>query len=141
MAQAGLTAEEFLIIGENLTHRIHLKDSGHWIEWLGEHLDGENAAEPAQGIFRDWLNADYKAAGVWLADHPDCPARDEMARELVKKLKSRDPELAASFAQNLPDEDPEEGAEGGAGVGVSVGVRIGVGAFIGEEDEETEEEE
>lgn len=130
MAQAGLTAAEFQIIGQNLANCIHLKESGHWIEWLSEHLDEDSAAEPAQGIFSTWLSADYKAAGAWLADHPDCPARDEMARDLVMKLKSRDPELAASFAKDLPEEDPEDASEGGA----SVGIGIGVGAFMGEEE-------
>jgi hypothetical protein len=79
-------------------------DSGKWVDWLANKLPPEKAEKPIKSIVSEWTEADYIAAGVWLADSPDSPSKTPSIIAYAETIAPYEPEVAADWAMTLTNE-------------------------------------
>jgi hypothetical protein len=108
--QAGLSPEELELVTGNLQNHIEIKESGHWIEWLGRSLPDEIAQRRVRSTFDYWVEADYRAAGTWLEAAAEGPMKDSMVDAYVKKVSPMGKEAAIRLVLALPEGGKRDGA-------------------------------
>jgi hypothetical protein len=78
-------------------------DTGRWIEWMDEKLPSEDVSPRVTALMDQWTREDYKAAGVWLNDFKDGPAKDAAVKSYANTVAPYEPASAAEWALTLPD--------------------------------------
>jgi hypothetical protein len=78
-------------------------DTGKWIEWMDEKLPPEDVSLKVTTLMDQWTREDYKAAGVWLNDFKDGPAKDAAVKSYANTVAPYEPASAAEWALTLPE--------------------------------------
>ena len=102
IAGANFTPAELENFAEGLQGSVKSEDSGRWIEWIGEKLPPDKAAENIGNLVSNWTRNDYQAAGKWLGTAPDGPAKNAAVRSYAETVSRYEPETAAEWAMTLP---------------------------------------
>jgi hypothetical protein len=91
-----LTTPELEIFSTKVAGTESIKDPSQWIDWIGSKLPPEKSAAPIQTMVKNWTQADYQAAGKWLAATPDGPTKNAAIRAYAETVAKADPEVASS---------------------------------------------
>ena len=99
---AGLDVNGLATITNGIAYWRTGDDTGKWIEWMaGNPLNG--AWESKAGELMDqWTRTDYKAAGLWLSQAEDGPAKQAAVKSYAKTVAPYDPAAAVQWANTLP---------------------------------------
>ena len=99
---AGLDVNGLATIANGIAYWRTGDDTGKWIEWIaGNPLNG--AWESKAGELMDqWTRNDYKAAGLWLSQAADGPAKQVAVASYAKTVAPYDPAAAVQWANTLP---------------------------------------
>lgn len=99
---AGLDVNGLATITNGIAYWRTGDDTGKWIEWMaGNPLNG--AWESKAGELMDqWTRSDYKAAGLWLSQAADGPAKQVAVASYAKTVAPYDPAAAVQWANTLP---------------------------------------
>ncbi len=99
---AGLDVNGLATITNGIAYWRTGDDTGKWIEWMaGNPLNG--AWESKAGELMDqWTRNDYKAAGLWLSEAADGPAKEAAVKSYAKTVAPYDPAAAVQWANTLP---------------------------------------
>jgi hypothetical protein len=100
---AKLSPTELQSIGNNLpAHNMPTSDIGQWAEWLAKNLpESEKTSGKISTMVGAWTEKDYTAAGTWLTQAPDGPAKQAAVRGYVQAVAPYEPETAAQWAMTL----------------------------------------
>jgi hypothetical protein len=100
---AKLSPTELQGIGNNLpAHNMPTSDIGQWAEWLAKNLpESEKTSGKISTMVGAWTEKDYTAAGTWLTQAPDGPAKQAAVRGYVQAVAPYEPETAAQWAMTL----------------------------------------
>lgn len=105
---AKLTPTELANFTKGMDFDNDAKDRGKWIEWLGENPTYQTNAQIGN-IIQSWAEADYQAAGKWLAAAPPGATKNSSVRAYAETLSHYEPEAAGQWADTLPPgKDREE---------------------------------
>ncbi len=77
-------------------------DTGKWIEWMSGKLPTGDWESKAGGMMDAWTRTDYKAAGLWLSQAADGPAKQAAVKSYAQAVAPYDPEAAVQWAKTLP---------------------------------------
>ena len=77
-------------------------EAGQWVEWMEKTLPSDQASKQISSLVDDWTEKDYQAAGTWLTQAPEGPAKQAAVRVYVEAVASYVPETAAQWAMTLP---------------------------------------
>ncbi|RYD42936.1 MAG: hypothetical protein EOP85_10690 [Verrucomicrobiaceae bacterium] len=99
---AGLTPSEMTTAASVLEFEQTKDATGQWLEWMGKGLPADKVEEPVGRIMTKWTEADYQAAGKWLASAPEGPARSASVKAYATTVSRYEPETAAKWAMTLP---------------------------------------
>jgi hypothetical protein len=77
-------------------------ENGRWIEWIGENLPPQKAANKIESMVRGWTQSDFQAAGNWINSVPDGPTKNTAIRSYAETVSEYEPETAAQWALTLP---------------------------------------
>lgn len=97
-----LTEEEIESLAGNIGSSSKGGEKGQWIEWMGENLPDGDRERQIESTMRNWTQNDYRAAGEWLAEAPEGPAKDASVSAYAKTVAPHDPQIAAQWALTLP---------------------------------------
>lgn len=98
---AKLSPAELEIFAGGL-HPSKQSETGKWVEWLGSTLAPEKSEEYIKNVMHRWTQSDYQAAGTWLTNAPDGPAKQASIRSYAETVAQYEPETAAQWALTLP---------------------------------------
>jgi hypothetical protein len=99
---AKLDPSEMAAAGSALEFHHTYKETGQWLDWLGQNLPADKVEEPIGRIMGKWTELDYQAAGEWLAAAPDGPAKTATVKAFAATISKYEPETAARWAMTLP---------------------------------------
>lgn len=102
VATAAFTPSELESFARGLPGSIKNGENGQWVEWIGEKLPPDTAADNIQILVNQWTETDYQAAGKWLATAPDGPTKNSAVRSYAETVSRYEPETAAQWALTLP---------------------------------------
>ena len=99
---AGFTPAELESFAGGLYGSIKNGENGRWIEWIGENLPPQKAANKIESMVRGWTQSDFQAAGNWINSVPDGPTKNTAIRSYAETVSEYEPETAAQWALTLP---------------------------------------
>ncbi len=99
---AGLDAAEIASITTCIEHWQTRDDTGEWIEWMSAKLPAGDWESKAGSMMDQWTRTDYKAAGLWLSQAADGPAKQAAVKSYAKTVAPYDPAAAVQWANTLP---------------------------------------
>lgn len=99
---AGLDAAELKVMAGDIEPWRTGKDTGRWIEWMSAKLPAGEWEAKAGGMMEQWTRSDYKAAGLWLNQAEDGPARQAAVKSYARTVAPYDADAAAQWAATLP---------------------------------------
>jgi hypothetical protein len=99
---AKLNSSEIAAAGSALEFHHTDKETGQWLNWLGQNLPADKVGEPIGRIMGKWTELDYQAAGKWLAAAPDGPAKTLSIQAFAATVSKYEPESAIQWAMTLP---------------------------------------
>jgi hypothetical protein len=102
LAAANFTPAELESFASGLYGSIKGDENGKWIEWLGEKLPANKAAENIENLVRNWTRNDYQAAGKWLSTSTEGPTKNTAIRSYAQTVAEYEPASAAQWAMTLP---------------------------------------
>lgn len=103
LATANLTPDEIAGFASGLnSFSTQSGDTGQWIEWIGAALPAERLDDSIRDLVNNWTRNDYQAAGKWLSNTPEGPARNIAIRHYAETVSRYEPEVAAQWALTLP---------------------------------------
>ncbi|MCF7673969.1 MAG: hypothetical protein K9N23_10840 [Akkermansiaceae bacterium] len=102
LSAAQPTLAEILWLTKGLDYPQTKTDSGKWMEWMGDHLPQDKVDHKVMVLMADWTTRDYQAAGGWLANTPDGPAKQAAVVGYAKTVAPYDPATAAQWVETLP---------------------------------------
>jgi hypothetical protein len=102
IANSKLTTKELESFADGLPHSSKSSESGQWIEWIGQNLPPDKAANKIENLVSNWTRNDYQAAGKWLTTAPDGPTKNAAIRSYALTVSRYEPETAAQWALTLP---------------------------------------
>ena len=102
VAEANFTPAELENFADGLQGSVKSGDNGRWIEWIGEKLPPDKAAENIGNLVNNWTRNDYQAAGKWLGTAAEGPAKNAAVRSYAETVSEYEPETAAQWAMTLP---------------------------------------
>lgn len=105
---AGLTPDEAIAFAGGINPWQAKDDTGKWIDWMGDKLPEDQLAGRVDNLMSQWTRTNYKAAGEWLNDAADGPAKQAAVRSYASTLAPYEPAVAAQWALTLPAGDPRE---------------------------------
>ena len=99
---AGLDSAETATLADSLSSWQTGADTGKWIEWLGGKASDERLDIKVTQLMVDWTRSDYKAAGLWLGEAADGPAKQAAVKSYAQTVAPYDPAAAEQWAKTLP---------------------------------------
>lgn len=102
ITSARFTPAELESLAGGLYSSIKNGENGRWIEWIGENLPPQKAADKIDFMVYDWTVNDFQAAGNWINSVPDGPTKNTAIRSYAETVSSYEPETAAQWALTLP---------------------------------------
>ena len=99
---AGFTPAELESLAGGLIYSIKNGENGRWIEWIGENLPPQKAANKIESMVRGWTQSDFQAAGNWINSVPDGPTKNTAIRSYAETVSEYEPETATQWALTLP---------------------------------------
>lgn len=103
LGSVGFSPAEMATVGSRLEYFYTIGETGLWLDWLGQNLLPEKADGPVGRIMGRWTEADYQAAGRWLAAAPEGPAKSASVQAYASTVSRYEPETAVQWAMTLPD--------------------------------------
>ncbi|MGB6219620.1 hypothetical protein [Haloferula sp.] len=100
--EANLSDKELKVFGEGLNYHQTQKDTGKWLDWMGEAYSGDEVKERTTRLMGDWTRNDFQAAGTWLNDAEDGPTKQAAVKSYAETVAPYEPEAAAQWALTLP---------------------------------------
>jgi hypothetical protein len=106
---AGLGEADAATMANGIEHWRTGPDTGRWIEWMGGKLPAGTLDTKVIGMMDQWTRSDYKAAGQWLNEAAEGPAKVAAVRSYAHAVAPYDPAAAEQWAKTLsPGEQREE---------------------------------
>jgi hypothetical protein len=102
VAEANFTPAELESFADGLQGSAKSDENGKWIEWIGEKLPPDKAANNIQNLVSNWTRNDYQAAGKWLGTAPEGVTKNTAIRSYAETVSKYEPETAAQWAMTLP---------------------------------------
>ena len=99
---AKLDPAEIVAAGSALKFHHTDKETGRWLDWLGQNLPADKVGEPIGRIMEKWTEIDYQAAGRWLAAASEGPAKTLSIQTYAATVSKYEPEAATQWAMTLP---------------------------------------
>lgn len=99
---AGLDAAELKAVAGSIEHWRTGADTGKWIEWMAGKLPAGERESKAGEMMDHWTRSDYKAAGLWLGQAQDGPAKQAAVKSYARTVAPYDKAAAAQWAATLP---------------------------------------
>ena len=100
---SGGTALEKALFAEGLTYSSTGEASGRWLEWMALNLNPAQLGQPVADLMEEWTEADYQAAGKWLATTAESPAKQVAVQAYVEVIANYEPQVAIQWAMTLPE--------------------------------------
>lgn len=101
IAASHLSPKELDDLAWGLPNEVKPAETGRWIEWIGQTLPGK-ADITIDTMMERWTEKDYQAAGTWLTQAADGPAKQAAVASYAKTVAPYEPETAAQWAITLP---------------------------------------
>lgn len=101
IATAHLSPKELDNLARGLPNGVKSEETGRWIEWIGQTLP-DKGDFTIETMMERWAEKDYQAAGTWLTQAADSPARQAAVASYAKTVAPYDPETAVLWAVTLP---------------------------------------
>jgi hypothetical protein len=98
IASAHLSPKEFNDFAWSLPNVVKSAETGRWIEWMGQTLPDKAIDD----MMSRWTENDYQAAGSWLTQAADSPAKQTAAASYAETVAPYEPETAEQWAMTLP---------------------------------------
>jgi hypothetical protein len=99
---AELTQKEKAQFADGLTYFTTKADTGRWVDWLAGSLPADKLADPVKELVGEWTQQDYLAAGKWLSEAADGPAKTSAVEAYAEAVAEYEPQVAAQWAMTLP---------------------------------------
>ncbi len=99
---AELSQKEKAQFADGLTYFTTKADTGRWVDWLANSLPADKLADPVKELIGEWTQQDYLAAGKWLSDAADGPAKTSAVEAYAEAVAEYEPQVAAQWAMTLP---------------------------------------
>jgi hypothetical protein len=77
-------------------------ETGQWVEWISSNLPSSSVADPVRELVGEWTQQDYVAAGQWLTQTPEGPARTAAVESYAAAVAEYEPQIATQWALTLP---------------------------------------
>ncbi len=100
---AGLDDKEREMIFNSIGYNQTQRDRPKWLAWISENLPPELRDRRTSAILEKWTEYDFHAAGTWLANSPDNPAKPAAIRAYAEAVAPFEPENAEKWSLTLPD--------------------------------------
>jgi len=84
------------------SYNLKSAETGKWIDWLATALPDSRSSRSISGVVGNWTRDDYKAAGQWLLETPEGPAKNISIQAYAATVSSYEPETAEEWALTLP---------------------------------------
>jgi hypothetical protein len=97
-----LSPKEKTQFAQGLTYFTTKADTGRWVDWLSTNLPAEKLDDPVKELVGEWTQQDYLAAGKWLSDAADGPAKSSAVEAYAEAVAEYEPQVAALWAMTLP---------------------------------------
>jgi hypothetical protein len=101
IAASHLSPKELDDLAWGLPNEVKPAETGRWIEWIGQTLP-DKADITIDTMMERWTEKDYQAAGTWLTQAADGPAKQAAVASYAKNVAPYEPEIAAQWAVTLP---------------------------------------
>lgn len=101
IAESNFTPEELQSYSRGLSN-LDSEENGKWVEWIGENLPPDKAANDISNLVRNWTRKDYQAAGKWLNTAAEGPTKNAAVSAYAETVSEYEPATAAQWAMTLP---------------------------------------
>ena len=102
ISKSKFTAEEKTEFAIGLSYFSTRKETGRWVEWLGENLPPDGISKPVGELIGEWTRQDYQGAGTWLAAAAESPAKQAAVHAYAEAVAEYEPKVAEQWAMTLP---------------------------------------
>ncbi|HEY8962800.1 MAG TPA: hypothetical protein VIM57_11410 [Luteolibacter sp.] len=102
VANSHFSPEELTGFASGLAYGVKPAETGRWIEWLDHTLPSGKSEESIGLMMNRWTEKDYQAAGTWLTQTADGPAKQAAIVSYAAAVAPYEPETAAEWAMTLP---------------------------------------
>jgi hypothetical protein len=103
LSSAKLSDEEMISFSKGLSYSNTLAATGDWFDWLANKLPTDQLYKKVAKVAWEWTEDDYKAAGEWIKQSADGPAKEAAMWGYAGALAAHQPETAAQWAVMLPE--------------------------------------
>ncbi len=103
LENAGLSPEEKTDFIQGVQPWQTKDETGKWIGWMADNVPAEQMEGRVSLLMNQWTQDDYKAAGLWLNDFKDGPAKEAAVRSYAGTVAPYEPATAAEWALTLPE--------------------------------------
>lgn len=83
-------------------------DTGKWIDWMADKLPPDQLGPKRDEMVSQWTRQDFKAAGDWINNSPEGPAKVAAVKSFAKTVAPFEPETAVQWANTLPAGEERE---------------------------------
>jgi len=101
IAAAHLSPKELDDLAWSLPNGVKPGETGRWIEWVGQTLP-DKGDFPIEIMMERWTEKDFQAAGTWLTQAAESPAKQAAVASYAKTVAPYEPETAVQWAVTLP---------------------------------------
>ncbi len=105
LRENSVTAGEIGPLMPFMVFKARTSEKGDWIQWMGENLTVKDRSREIVAAMSQWTQNDYRAAGEWLAESPDGPAKESSVSAYATTVARSDPATATRWALTLPEGD------------------------------------
>ncbi|GAA5125230.1 hypothetical protein JIN84_13800 [Luteolibacter yonseiensis] len=84
------------------------EETGQWIDWMAGNLPAEDIAENVDNLVGQWTQQDYLAAGRWLSNAAEGPAKAAAVKTYAATVAEYEPQTAVQWALTLPADERQE---------------------------------
>jgi hypothetical protein len=102
IAREKLTPTELENIADDVDYPTRSDETGLWIDWIGGKLPAVKSEAKIRYLMSKWTQADYQAAGKWLASTSAGPTKNAAIRSYAETVSATDPATATQWAMTLP---------------------------------------
>lgn len=108
ISEAKLTPDETSAFVGGLSYQNTAADTGRWIDWMTTQLPETQLTENVENLVGQWTQQDYLAAGAWLTNVPNGPAKEAAVSSYATTVAEYEPQTAVQWALTLPPGDRKD---------------------------------